>query len=378
MSTIATNLIRRRTVAVAAVVAAGFAASAPHADALVVGSGANGLELREPDNILDRVKVSLVSDAGALKYRVEMPRFGGRGLSGGAGCLKVTPDEFLCQRLKAQVKVSLGFFRDSFSVPATFPDPIEYRGSLEFDTVQLGAGDDTAFGNGDRVHAGGGNDRLIADGSDVEVMLGEDGNDFLQAFRDRDRLDGGNGNDELTAKADQGRNTIGKAELSGGPGVDTFQGNGNVVKIDSRDGIAETVACGFAASDPRHARRRGAAVVDLVDKPSDAALLAGGCKFVDRAPKGEKTAAQIKSTKLSLRRGIASITVKCTTKKRCKGKLSLSVKSGKASKRYSIKGRRSQRISVRLRGGSKLATVRLKEKGKKGSRTQLARLAVKR
>ena len=48
---------------------------------------------------------------------------------------------------------------------------------------------------------------------------------------------------------------------------------------------------------------------------------------VDRAPKGEKTSAQVTSTKLKVKRGKAAVRIRCTTSKRCTGKVSVKVKA---------------------------------------------------
>ena len=133
--------------------------------------------------------------------------------------------------------------------------------------------------------------------------------------------------------------------MVGGPGTDTFDAGGGSGRIDSRDGIAEQVVCGIRKPGVPQlrlintSRRFAIATIDLVDTPDNAALITGGCTRIDRAPRGEKTAAQLTSTKLKVKRGKAGVKVRCTTSSRCKGKLSVTVKGRTSSKRFSIRGK---------------------------------------
>ena len=167
--------------------------------------------------------------------------------------------------------------------------------------------------------------------------------------------------------------------MVGGPGTDSFNAGGGSGRIDSRDGVAEQVVCGIRKPGVPSlrlindgGRRFAIATIDLVDTPDNAALLTGGCTRVDRAPRGEKTAAQLTSTKLKVKRGKAGVRVRCTTSSRCKGRLSVTVKGRTASKRFSIRGRKSATVRVAARKGT--AAVRISEKGKRGARTLLAAL----
>lgn len=348
---------------------AGAAFATTEAQALVVSSDANGLQMREPDNILNRVKLSLV-DAGGLKYRVEMAQFGGRGIGFGPGCAQAstTPglDIALCTRVTPIVsQVSLGPMRDTFDADPSFPDPIVINdGGIGPDIFRLGAGNDVSRADReDSVFGLLGNDDLTSTGGRIE---GGEGNDKLNALTgSNNRMVGGAGDDVLTAdKKASGR-------MTGGEGTDSFDAGGGRFAIEARDGVKEQVSCG----KPSPSVRRGVAIIDLVDTPSDAALVAGGCQLVDRAPEGEKTAAQLKSTSLKRRAGMVGVRVRCTTSKRCKGTLSVTVKGTKRSKTFSIKGKRTG--IIRLKASLGTATVRIKEKGKEGARTTRASLKVR-
>ena len=59
--------------------------------------------------------------------------------------------------------------------------------------------------------------------------------------------------------------------------------------------------------------------------------------------------------------------VRCTTSKRCTGKLSVKVKGRTASKRFSIRGKRTGTVRLAARRGT--AAVTISEKGKRGART---------
>jgi hypothetical protein len=359
--------ICRRTfgLAVGAVALGCVAAGAPDARALVVSSGANGLQIREPDNILDRVKLSLV-DSGGLKYRVEMAQFGGRGIVFGPGCTQISTqagvDVALCDRLAPVVsQVSLGPFRDTFDADPSFPDPIHVvDGGLGPDVFRLGAGNDVSrAARLDSVLGEAGDDDLTSTGGQIS---GGEGNDKLHAAGvSPGTMFGGPGDDTLTAEP-KARTT-----MVGGAGTDSFDAGGARGRIDARDGIGEPVRCGQGGAIT--------AIVDLLDTPDDAALIAGGCRTVDRAPTGEKTAAQLVSTGLTLRRGRAGVKVRCTTRTRCRGKVSLTVKRRTSSKRFSIRGRRTSTIRLAARRGT--ATVRISERGKQGPRTVRSALQVK-
>jgi Ca2+-binding RTX toxin-like protein len=335
---------RRRPLALAtALGCVAAAALAPQASALVVSSDANGLQMREPNNTLNRVKLSLV-DAGGPKYRVEMAQFGGRGIEFGPGCRQISTqhglDIALCDRINPVVsQVSLGPLTDTFTADPTFPDPIHVNdGGLGPDIFSLGAGNDVSTANReDTVLGGAGNDQLTSRGG---------------------RVDGGEGNDVLNALP----TTFGGV-LVGGPGVDTFDGQGGQTIIDSRDGIAEEVRCGPAAD-----RRLGVtAFVDLVDTPSDQALIAGGCRGVDRAPKDEQTAAQLAKSTVKLRGEQATVKVRCTTTSRCTGTVALASGGRTDRESFSIAGNRTAKLRLAARPGA--ATVRIAERGQQGPRT---------
>jgi hypothetical protein len=363
--------IHRRAIGLAvSVVAVGcLAAVPPDAGALVVSSDANGLQIREPDNILNRVKLSLV-DAGGLKYRVEMAQFGGRGIGFGPGCSHASTqsgiDVALCDRIAPVVsQVTLGPFRDTFNVDPSFPDPIHVNdGGIGPDIFTLGAGNDISRADRlDTVLGQAGDDELTSTGGRID---GGEGNDKLHALSPTSgTMLGGPGDDTLTADPKAGSTMV------GGDGTDSFDANGARGTIDARDGVSEQVSCGQGP-----AGRVGTAIIDLLDTPDDAALIAEGCLTVDRAPRGEKTAAQVVSRSLTLRRGTAGVKVRCTRGTRCGGKVSLTVKGRTSSKSYSIRGKRTSTIRLAARRGT--ATVRLSERGKQGPRTVRSTLKVQR
>ena len=365
-------------IAAATVAALGFAGvSATQAQALNVSSDAAGLKMVEPG--FNRAAVKLSIEANGTKYRLVTPNFGGNAVSAGPGCVNAsTVGEAIaiCDRITPKVaEVNLGPGPDTFEVDPAFPDPITVTDAQRGpDIYKLGAGDDVAKGQtGDSFEGRAGNDDLT---STAAILDGGEGNDKLHAlnssdFRNTDtELIGGDGNDALSA---DGRALY---EMTGGPGTDTFNAGGGSGRIDSRDGIAEQVVCGIRGKGVPQlrlintSRRFAIATIDLVDTPADAALVAGGCTRVDRAPKGEKTAAQLTSTKLKVKRGKAGVKVRCTTSSRCKGKLSVTVKGRTSSKRFSIRGKKSATVRVAARKGN--AAVRISEKGKRGARTLLA------
>lgn len=353
-----------------AVTLAAASLTAADAQALVVSSDAAGLQLREPDNILDRVKLSLV-DVGGLKYRVELAQFGGRGIGFGAGCTQISTqqglDVALCDRVNPVVsQVTFGPFRDTLEVDPSFPDPIHVAdGGIGPDVFTLGAGADVSRAERlDTVFGMAGDDELTSFGGRVD---GGEGDDRLRAAAGTTpgTLVGGPGDDALTAEAGA------IATMIGGEGTDAFDAGGARGTIDSRDGIPEQVRCGGPAGGG------AVAVVDLLDAPDDAALIAGGCLTVDRAPRGERTAAQPASRALTVRRGKAAVKLRCTTGSRCAGTVSLTVKRRTSSSRFSIAGKRSATVRLAARSGSASATVRIAEEGVAGPRTVRALMTVR-
>jgi hypothetical protein len=369
-------------IAAATVAALAFGGvAATQAQALTVSSDATGLKMVEPG--FNRAAIKLSIEAGGTKYRLVTPNFGGNAVAAGPGCVTAsTVGEAIaiCDRTTPKVaEVNLGPGTDTFEVDPAFPDPITVTDTKAGpDFYKLGAGNDVgAGGDRDSFEGRGGNDTFAT--SLGGTLDGGEGNDKLHAlngqdFRTRDnKLIGGEGDDSLTA---DGRALY---DMVGGPGTDSFNAGGGSGRIDSRDGIAEQVVCGIRKPGvPRlrlindGGRRFAIATIDLVDTPGDAALIAGGCTRVDRAPRGEKTAAQLSSTKLKVKRGKAGVKVRCTTSSRCKGKLSVTVKGRTSSKRFSIRGKGSATVRVAARTGT--AAVRISEKGKRGARTLRAAL----
>jgi hypothetical protein len=356
----------------AALAIGAVAIPATSAQALSVSSTPEGgLQMREPNNTLNRIDLSIVD--GGAKYRIEMPEFGGRGLSGGPNCTLDEPrpgvNVAICERITPKVSVNMGSQGDTFKVDPSFPDPIDIFGGLGNDGIQLGAGNDTAKmgAGGGSIRGNGGNDTLEG-GNRPTGIAGGDGNDTLIG-RGFDTLVGGPGNDTLRAAFRVER-------MTGGDGVDTFEPNGLTTTVDSRDGIAEQVTCGVGS------RRNGApfrqAIVDLVDQPGDDAL---GCDRVDRAPNAEKTSVSLKSKRLKAKRGRVALKVRCTTSRRCTGKARVTV-GGNRSKAvsYRIRGKRTGTVRIKLPAGAKgrTATVVLTEKGQAGARNIQAKVPLKR
>ena len=376
---------RLTSIATATVAALGFAGvAATQAQALVVTSDATGLKMVEPG--FNRAAVKLSIEAGGTKYRLETPNFGGDAVAAGPGCVTASTVGVavaICDRITPKVaEVNLGPGPDTFEVDPAFGDPIVVndvqRGP---DRYKLGAGADVAKGSAkDSFEGRGGNDDLT---TSAGILDGGEGNDRLHALNVGDFtnteavMTGGEGDDALTA---EGRALY---DMVGGPGTDTYDAGGGSGRIDSRDGIAEQVVCGKRGPRvPRlrlindGGRRFGIATIDLVDTPDNASLIAGGCTKVDRAPKGEKTAAQLTSKSLKVKRGKVAVKIRCTTSKRCTGKLSVKVKGRTASKRFSIGGKKSGTVRLAARRGT--ATVTISEKGKRGARTTRAALAATR
>jgi hypothetical protein len=389
--TIRTSARRRaQATAIALGVGASLAAVAAPAQALTVTSGTDGLVMNEPRNTLDRVSVAIVD--GGARYRVEMPRFGGLGLDAAAGCVKEPPqadqpDVVTCDRVVARVDANFGPLGDSFTVDPSFPDPIHVFGDLGDDTIRLGAAADVALGGSgrDRISGFGGDDELDG-GADDDALFGGDGNDRLHATGGGDVLDGEAGDDALSADPAPQSNTA--ATLIGGPGTDSFAGNGSTVTIDARDGVKESVSCGktrkgFLAVDRVFAQ----AIVDLVDDPDDGGLVAGGCTRVDRAPRGERMSARLRSTSLRVTRGRVALRVRCATRATCKGRASVKVDRGRSSAvRYAVRGKDTATVKLRLASSSArrvtrrgaIATVQLDERGTLGGRTAQTRLRITR
>lgn len=368
------HLTHIATATVAALAFGGVAAS--QAQALTVTSDANGLKMIETG--FTRADAKLSIEANGTKYRLTTPNFGGSAVTAGAGCTNASTigqAVAICDRIVPKVEVRLGPGLDAFEVDPAFPDPITVIDDKPgTDRYRLGAGNDVGTGiSGDSFEGRGGNDTLTGTAG---VLDGGDGDDKLHALNSQDfrntdsELIGGEGNDALSA---DGRALY---EMTGGPGTDTFNAGGGSGRIDSRDGIAEQVVCGIRAKGVPQLRlintprRFGIATIDLVDTPDNASLLAGGCTKVDRAPKGEKTAAQLSSTKLKVKGGKAAVKIRCTTSKRCTGKVSVKVKGRTAAKKFSIGGKRTGTVRLAARRGT--ATVTISEKGKRGARTTRA------
>ncbi len=369
-----TTRFTRHAIAVGLVIGAGAATAAP-AQALIVTTGPEGLEMREPNNTLNRVTLALVDSGGVTKYRVEMPQFGGRGLQSGPGCVQEEPtpglDVAICDRVAPKVSVNLGPMDDTFVVDPSFPDPIQAFGGLGADRIVLGAGDDTLFpsSGGGTVDGNGGNDTLTSISD--STLNGGEGDDVLTGGLGTS-LDGGPGNDTLVMDRD------GLDLVRGGEGTDVFQGGGSTRLLDSRDGVAEQVFCsGFGRNfQSRFSQRFSRAFVDLVDAPEN--LATAGCASVDRAPANETTAVELRTKTVQMRAGKAQLQIRCTTKRTCVGRAWVSVGGKRGTVAYRIAGRTTKTVRVPAAGNAKTARVAISEKGKKGARTIRATLTTKR
>lgn len=354
------------------------AALAPSAQALVVTTGPEGLVMREPNNTLNRITLSLVESGGVTRYRVEMPEFGGRGASGGPGCTTEEPrrgvNVVTCDRISPRVSVSLGPLDDTFAVDPSFPDPIDAFGGIGADRFTLGAGNDTLrpSSGGGGVDGGAGDD-VLNGGSDGGALFGGEGNDQLSA-RQGTSIDGGPGDDILTLDGD------GVDLVRGGEGLDTFTGPGSARVVDSRDGVAEQVFCGRFANtfESKFSLRFSRAIVDLVDTPDDAGLFAAGCANVDRAPRGEAHTVALPGTSVRLRGGRAEVKVRCAAKARCSGTVTVALGARTGTAKYRISGGKTKTVRVKVGGKAATARVSISEQGVKGLRTIDAGLRVKR
>jgi hypothetical protein len=369
-----------------------FAATlAPHAEAIVLTTGAQGLEIREPNtNSQVEVTVALVDEAGVTKYRVSRRVIGGRRIAAGPGCVASPEsnsgfDIAICDRLFPAVDVSLSARDDTFEVDPSFPDPIRVFGGLGSDRIVLGAGDDIADGGGgqgDQIFGNGGNDTLTS-GSGRNRLEGGPGNDRLIASPGSiTTIVGGEGDDVIVAERSS------RGLMAGGPGRDAFEVAGSQATVDARDGVAESVDCGLQSASTQALLGGGpTAVVDLVDTPGDISMITGGCEAVDRAPRGETTRVQIasKTARISGRR--VALRVRCTTTRRCKGTAAVRVGTVNGrSVRYDIPGKRtttvraivSSAVARRVASRGTVAVALVREKGAKGPRTDRSRVTVRR
>ena len=83
-------------------------------------------------------------------------------------------------------------------------------------------------------------------GGDLENLSGGDAGDTLTGDERANDIRGGEGTDTIVAAAgnDHLQGDGGADDLNGGAGIDTFSAGAGDDKIDSRDGIAESVECG--------------------------------------------------------------------------------------------------------------------------------------
>ena len=103
---------------------------------------------------------------------------------------------------------------------ATSPSGMLYNGTTGPDDMDLGPGDDTAFGigGGDTIDGLGGDDE-ISGGAAADLLSGDGGNDTIDGDAGGDIIDGGLGDDSLLG-------SNGADTLTGGPGNDYLAGEG--------------------------------------------------------------------------------------------------------------------------------------------------------
>ena len=204
--------------------------------------------------------------------------------------------------------------------------------------------------NSDDVLEGrGGNDRLSGEGGN-DLVSGGDGNDTLNGGAGPDTVQGGNGNDTMTASVggDSFSGGAGDDTMEGGTSIDRFIGGAGADSADARDGNAELVDCGTEVDF---------ADVDLRDNVADS------CENVDRGAVKEGPNVRIATGTVTLGRGgrggrggRARVRLTCPAKlaRRCGGRLSLSLFSGKrraapsSGTRYSIAPGASKPVTVAL------------------------------
>jgi Ca2+-binding RTX toxin-like protein len=144
------------------------------------------------------------------------------------GCTAVDANEARCDGSFTRVSLTLGDGADRAKVSGVAAIA---NGGPGADSLTGGAQDDTLSGSS-------GND-VLSGGAGDDLLLGDAGNDTLKGGKGRDELDGDLGNDFLV----------------GGPAKDSFFGFLGRDRIDSVDGVKETVDCGvdtdFARVDLR-------------------------------------------------------------------------------------------------------------------------------
>ena len=144
------------------------------------------------------------------------------------GCTAVGPNGALCEGVFRRATVLLGNGADRARITGL---AVSANGGSGADRV---TGDD----EDDTLNGGTGNDVLDGAAGD-DLLLGDLGNDTLHGGRGRDELDGDVGDDVLV----------------GGPQRDRLFGFRGRDRIDSADGVVETVDCGnendFARVDLR-------------------------------------------------------------------------------------------------------------------------------
>jgi hypothetical protein len=133
------------------------------------------------------------------------------------GCAAVTANEARCDGAFRRASLSLGDRSDRARVSGI---AASIHGGAGADSLTGGADDDTLTGSA-------GSD-VLSGGSGDDLLLGDAGNDRLLGGAGRDELDGDLGNDSLT----------------GGPAKDRFFGFIGRDRIDSVDGVRETIDCG--------------------------------------------------------------------------------------------------------------------------------------
>jgi hypothetical protein len=208
------------------------------------------------------------------------------GAVAGAGCSQVSTTMVECA-LVSEADASLGAGNDSWSHKA---------GSDPLSTQRIDGGD----GNDTIVSSSAQNNDFITGGAGDDLLNGNGGDDRISGGADDDTVLGGAGNDVVGGDAgdDTVRGEGNDDAVSGGSGRDVINGDssaGTILdgadRIDSRDGEADQVGCGFGADVVR------ADSADVIDTSE--------CESIDRGstPLGPKATVRLsrvpKTLKLS-------------------------------------------------------------------------------
>jgi Ca2+-binding RTX toxin-like protein len=260
-------------------------------------------------------------------------------------------------------------------------------GGSGFDRLDGGAGDDSLDGGADPD--------VLVGGSGSDGLHGSEGNDLLSGQSGNDALDGGEGADTLDGGSDTDTavysSRVAKLWLSvdGGPD-DGETGEGDNIRTDVENVVAGSGPDALVGGDGSNSLDAGAGndAVNTVDGVVDNVTCGSGTDSVDAddqdrvardCEKVTRWAAAVRiltSSVTASRRGVVSLSLRCTGKKPCAGTISLESSRRKskrqkksrgaalgtsrftiaAGKRKTVKVRLSKSASRRLRRSRRLAT----------------------